>query len=202
MAANVTVPNNFVAGAPAVADDVDANFQSILDWINANAVHLDASKAFTAIPSGPASDPTNANHLARKAYVDVGHRGTLGYAQITASQVGITAVTDVTGLSVTFTAVAGRRYKITAEGYLASSVIDDVCAMQITDGSNNQVQSAQTQGSANATIKAVAHAIVVPGAGSRTYKVRALRAGGTGNVTFFAATNAPAFILVEDIGPA
>lgn len=71
MAANVSVPNNFVAGAPSVADDVDANFAAIVNWINANAVHLDASKAFTAVPSGPTgTDPTSADQLARKAYVD------------------------------------------------------------------------------------------------------------------------------------
>jgi hypothetical protein len=70
MATDASVPNNFVAGTPSVADDVDANFAAVVNWINANAVHLDASKAFTAVPSGPASDPTSANQLTRKAYVD------------------------------------------------------------------------------------------------------------------------------------
>lgn len=71
MAANVSVPNNFVAGSPAVADHVDANFTAIVNWINTNAVHLDASKAFTSVPSGPAgADPTSADQLTRKAYVD------------------------------------------------------------------------------------------------------------------------------------
>ncbi|MFO0417768.1 MAG: phage tail protein [Planctomycetota bacterium] len=70
MAADLTIPNNFVAGAPSVADDVDANFNAVATWINTNAVHLDASKAFTNIPSGPAVDPTSVNQLTRKAYVD------------------------------------------------------------------------------------------------------------------------------------
>jgi hypothetical protein len=70
MAANVSVPNNFVAGTPAVADDVDANFSALVNWINTNAVHLDAAKAFTNVPSGPAVNPTAADHLTRKAYVD------------------------------------------------------------------------------------------------------------------------------------
>lgn len=70
MATDVSVPNNFVAGTPSVADDVDANFAAVVAWINANAVHLDGSKAFTAVPSGPASDPSSDNQLARKAYVD------------------------------------------------------------------------------------------------------------------------------------
>jgi hypothetical protein len=70
VAANVSVTYNFVAGTPAVADNVDQNFTDIVNWVNTNAVHLDGSKAFTAVPSGPASDPTSANQLTRKAYVD------------------------------------------------------------------------------------------------------------------------------------
>jgi hypothetical protein len=71
MAADATVPNNFTVGTPAVADDVDANFSAIVNWINTNAVHLDASKAFSSVPSGPTGiDPTTDNQLTRKAYVD------------------------------------------------------------------------------------------------------------------------------------
>ena len=70
MAVNVAVTYNFVAGTPSVADNVDQNFTDIVNWVNTNAVHLDGSKAFTNVPSGPAVDPVSANQLARKAYVD------------------------------------------------------------------------------------------------------------------------------------
>jgi len=70
VASNVTVSYNFQAGTAAIADNVDQNFTDILNWINTNAVHLDATKAFTSVPSGPASDPSSDNQLARKAYVD------------------------------------------------------------------------------------------------------------------------------------
>jgi hypothetical protein len=70
MAADASVPYNFTAGLPSVADDVDANFTAVINWINTNAVHLDASKAFAGVPSGPATDPTSDNQLTRKAYVD------------------------------------------------------------------------------------------------------------------------------------
>jgi microcystin-dependent protein len=70
MATAVSVTYNFVAGTPSVADNVDQNFTDLVTWINTNAVHLDGSKAFTAVPSGPATDPVSANELARKAYVD------------------------------------------------------------------------------------------------------------------------------------
>lgn len=70
MASNVSVTYNFVAGTAAVADQVDVNFNDVVSWVNTNATHLDGSKAFTGIPSGPSSDPTTANQLTRKAYVD------------------------------------------------------------------------------------------------------------------------------------
>lgn len=70
MASNVSVTYNFVAGTDAVADQVDTNFNDLVTWVNTNAVHLDGTKAFTGIPSGPSSDPTTANQLTRKAYVD------------------------------------------------------------------------------------------------------------------------------------
>ena len=71
MAANVSVPNTFVAGNTAIAADVNSNFSSLVTWINTNAVHLDASKAFTAVPSGPTgTDPSTDDQLTRKKYVD------------------------------------------------------------------------------------------------------------------------------------
>jgi hypothetical protein len=70
MAANVAVTYSFTNGLPSVAANVNTDFSDITTWINTNAVHLDASKAFTAVPSGPATDPTTANQLTRKAYVD------------------------------------------------------------------------------------------------------------------------------------
>jgi microcystin-dependent protein len=77
MASNVAVTYNFVAGTPAVADNVDQNFADIVTWINTNAVHLDGSKAFTGAPTY-GSNPTSANELARKAYVDSVSGGPIG----------------------------------------------------------------------------------------------------------------------------
>lgn len=90
MAANVAVTYNFVAGNPAVADNVDQNFADIVTWINTNAVHLDGSKAFTGAPSY-AADPTSANQLARKSYVDSVSGGPIGSVMMFA---GSTAPTN------------------------------------------------------------------------------------------------------------
>ncbi len=96
MAANVSVPNNFVTATPIVADDVDANFTALVDWINANAVHLDGAKAFTATPSGPAADPTTANQLVRKAYMDaVSTPVKVGLRRAAAQSINSGAVTDI-----------------------------------------------------------------------------------------------------------
>lgn len=70
MATTAAVTNSFTAATPAVAAQVNTNFSDLVNWINTWAMPLDASKTFTSTPSGPAADPTTANQLARKAYVD------------------------------------------------------------------------------------------------------------------------------------
>lgn len=66
----VSVPNNFSNNTAADAEEVDANFAALVSYINTHCVLKDASVAFTAVPSGPASDPSSDNQLTRKAYVD------------------------------------------------------------------------------------------------------------------------------------
>lgn len=70
MAANPVMPYTFTASTPAVAAEVNANLQALVTWITNNAMQKDGSVAFTAVPSGPAANPTTDNELARKAYVD------------------------------------------------------------------------------------------------------------------------------------
>lgn len=126
--------------------------------------------------------------------------GTIAYAQVTANQAGITTITDLTGLSVTFTAATGRRYKITGFALLSSSVATDVYRISLTDGSNNLLQL--NENVASSTSAPIVMRIDTPSAGSLTYKLRATRQAGTGNVTLNAGPGLPAFILVEDIGAA
>lgn len=68
--ASLTKPYNFSAGGYAVAAQVNADFDTLYSWVNQNAIWSDASVAFTGLPTGPDTDPTAPNHLARKAYVD------------------------------------------------------------------------------------------------------------------------------------
>lgn len=153
-----------------------------------------------AVVAGALIDPTTFGNEVVTA-LNAAPRGTVGYAQITASQTGITALVDVSGLSVTFTAVAGRRYRISASAYLLSSVSGDVATINIADGASTQLQSAQVDlRSSSVDIRAHVEVIVVPGAGSKTYKLRAGRVSGSGNISLDAGATYPAFILVEDIG--
>lgn len=68
----LTKPYTFAPNTYAVAQQVNANFDAIFAWINNNGIWADASTAFTAIPSGPALDPTTPNQFVRKGYIDDG----------------------------------------------------------------------------------------------------------------------------------
>jgi hypothetical protein len=132
-----------------------------------------------------------------------GPGGVVGYAEVTANQTLITTLTDLTSLTVTFTALANRRYRITGKALFLSSVASDVVNFWIADGSSvNQNVTGWSSPSTSFGVGALVQAIESPSAGSVTYKLRAERASGTGNVTMAAAATYPAFILVEDIGPA
>lgn len=66
----IAVTYSFANSTPADASQVNQNFSDLVQYINANCVTKDAALAFTGVPSGPATDPTSANHLVRKAYFD------------------------------------------------------------------------------------------------------------------------------------
>lgn len=134
------------------------------------------------------------------------HGGVLGYAERTTSAgpdpfVTITDL-DTTNLQVVVTVLANRRVKIT--GYapgLDGTVAGDVFGIVIREGLtelNRQQLRVDATGVGNPG--GMVQAIETPSAGSHTYKLSALRLGGTGNATFTAATNRPLSILVEDIG--
>lgn len=67
----LTKPYVFTAGDYAVAAQVNANFDSVFNWINGGgAMWSDGTVSFSQVPSGPNTDPSAPNHLARKSYVD------------------------------------------------------------------------------------------------------------------------------------
>lgn len=128
--------------------------------------------------------------------------GQIGYAQVTASQSGITAETALTSLTLTLTPGTGRRIKITGVGRFQSTIADDTFELRLKkDGS--QVQASQGLcRPANSDIPLSVTFIESPTAVSHTYNLFLARVTGTGSGTLTAAGVAPAFILIEDIGAA
>lgn len=68
--ATAAVSNVFTNGSNADAVQVNSNFTSVVNFLNTDVITRDAAIAFTAVPSGPATDPTTDNQFTRKYYVD------------------------------------------------------------------------------------------------------------------------------------
>ena len=129
-------------------------------------------------------------------------QGVVAYAEVTANQTGFTSTaSDITSLTATWTAVAGRRYRITGHlGCAQQNTSGGFWNLQITDASNTIQALAPHSLAVGEQAPITAFEVVVPGAGSITRKLRARTSAGTGDV--LASSARTAFILVEDIGPA
>jgi hypothetical protein len=129
-----------------------------------------------------------------------------GYAQITADQTSITTVTDVTSLTVTWTAVSSRRYRISFFVGVTHTAITTTGLAQIliTDGSGTQkaktmLDDVETTGEFRHLVGSVCETGL---SGSTTRKIRASTDTGRGTMTVTASPTNPSYILVEDVGPA
>ncbi len=123
---------------------------------------------------------------------------TLGYAEVTASQGTITAEVDLTSLTVTATVGSSRRIQVTGSAYFTNTGAVGTDILKIhQDGVQIQERS-QPASTAAHTVTTIA--VETPSAGSHTWKLRAQATAGT--ATSNASATFPAFILVEDIGPA
>ena len=96
----------FVPGTDIESAEANQNFDDLVDYVNGEVIVRDASKAFTAIPAGPGTDPTSPNQFTRKQYVD--DKDAAVQANLNATN------TTVTNLSTTVTNQStdiGRRLK-------------------------------------------------------------------------------------------
>lgn len=150
-------------------------------------------------PAGPAG-ATGAQGIQGPAGT-AGALGTVGYAQITTNSAAVSAVTDVGGLAVTFTAVAGRRYRTSVAGGWLGSVAPDLLIAQITDAAGTNVYTRQLRSVTAGGYDHIALSVVESGlSGSVTRKMQHLRSSGTGTSQILGNASWPAYILVEDIG--
>lgn len=127
---------------------------------------------------------------------------TLGYAQVTADQTGITAETDLTGLSVTVSVGSGRRIRATASVLITGTVASDEFIVNIKEGATVLQRAAydSLSGAGSSRPTSIERSVsLTPSSGSHTYKLSLLRNQGTGSLTSAAGVTYPGFILVEDI---
>ena len=127
----------------------------------------------------------------------------LGYAQVTANQTGIgTAATDLTGLAVTVTVpYAQHRVKITGFCGWSSASSAVLAILNIQEGATVFQQVASQNAAASTNMGVTAQAVIIPTAASHTYKLALSISAGT-SPQMLAGATFPAFILVEDLGPA
>jgi hypothetical protein len=130
----------------------------------------------------------------------------MAYASVGTPQGSITTRVDLTGLSVTFTAIAGRLYKATFSGEINGSVAGDLAVAYITDGVGTLFRRGiitvpdLSGGAGYSTI--TMQRLFTFGAGSVTLKMQLERNAGTGTVALYAAGDSPAHLIVEDVGVA
>lgn len=211
--ANLIVTNTLVEGTKALASDVNQNFGDVRTFVDAQVVHKDGTNPFTVmpiLPSALASGVTTAATAANKAYVDDRHSntawGVVAAASKDATQVvsGTTDV-DVDDLTVTFTAVSGRLYRIS--GWLragGSTTAGGSAVVKLTDGADVQLQQDRygliVDNQDRFTFNIV-HYLISPSAGSETYKLRVSEASGSSrNWQIIADDDNLAWLVVEDIG--
>lgn len=162
---------------------VNQNFRDVAQFVNTQTVHSDGTNLPGFLPLG-----------------------VVARASITSGQIvsGTTDV-DVTGLTVTFTAKAGRLYRVV--GWLragGSTTALGSAVVKLTDGANTQLQQDRfgiiADNATRFTFNIVHY--VNPVAGSVTYKLRASEASGSSrNWQIIAAADNPAWLAVEDVGP-
>ena len=127
--------------------------------------------------------------------------GVQGYTKRTTGNTTVTGTTgDVTGASASFTAIAGRAYKVTFQTLFLKNTATGSLQLSITDGSNVELYRYDNDSLATGTSYSFCYTVVVTGltAGSQTLKIRAAVSNNTG--TIYGTSANPFSFIVEDIG--
>lgn len=162
----------------------------------ANSITL----AYVLVPANASSILTADIGDARAKAVPLGDGGEVAYVEVTSSQGSITTQTNITGLSATFTAVGGRKLKITVECPLLTTAADNTGAAIFLLEDGTQIAEAASGGAGSSpNIHLSLMRRRTPAAGSHTYSVQCAAVSG-GTVTTNGASNAPLVLMVEDVG--
>jgi hypothetical protein len=134
---------------------------------------------------------------------DFGPKGIITYVSRTSGDVTIAGATaDITGMSVTFNARAGRLYKASWLVNASKNATDrDGTSVLFTDSSNTIIatMSLITMGSTHVGLN-FSSSIVFTASGSVTYKLRAL--SFSGSLVVAAGSGTPCVLMIEDVGVA
>jgi hypothetical protein len=157
----------------------------------------------TAITNGNITDFRVESPLLQNARL-AGPLGILGYTERTADLASIgTGVLDIGTLATTVTVATGRRIRVSAYAILRSGTSATNGSLLIREGSTTLVDTLSNihLGAGSAQVPWDASVILTPSAGAHTYKLSTNFSVNTNNEVRASTTN-PAYILVEDIGPA
>lgn len=111
-----------------------------------------------------------------------------------------TAAGDAAGLTVTFTAVAGKTYEVKAKLAVTNTLAATVTTVQLCDSANAVLDSIPiTPRTANDQFQVVLQKDVSPSAGSVTYKVRFLTSSASGTATIIASAATPALLTATRV---
>lgn len=121
--------------------------------------------------------------------------GRVAYAAATSAQSGISAEVAITGLSVTFNAVAGRLYEITARVPVMDAAAG-TNAVLVYRGATRVGQGNSSAATSNFTVCNIHQA---GSSGSVTFAAKVVATGGSGVIT--SSADVPSYISAVDIGP-
>lgn len=133
-------------------------------------------------------------------------RGVVDEKRVTANQGGIQAVTDLTGLSITFTANPQLTYKVSGYVLGESDTANDIFILSLTDGGNTLKKQAPERiivaNSGQPIYIERSFGALTSDAlsGSVTMKLRAQRNAGASTCQMDASATNPAWLRVEAIG--
>lgn len=122
----------------------------------------------------------------------------------TVAQTGVgTALTDLTGMTFTVTAIGNRSWKITFSAFIVQNTgagIPELDLVTGASGAGTTVQLDAFNAAGAGAFKALGGVLyVAPAAGSTAYHLRGKTSANTIDVS--SATTQPAILAVEDVGP-
>ena len=202
----------FTAGAVLTASDVNTYLMQQSTMVFATTTARDA--AITS-PSDGMICYVNSNDASEGLYTYNGTAWRKGPgwnapwgiqgtpASKTAQQASITTIVDITDLSVTFTAVTNRYYKVVLEAAFSTSGSGAVAGGIIRNGSTNLQYTNVEIPNPNVVQDRMIIYVSTFTAGSTTVKASAQKNSGAGTLNWYSDTSALITRLwVEDIGPA